>query len=87
MGQGPQPPELAKAYDCLKWHSLPRRGSWGEQDAGEMLRLTVAMGIYEVYSAYISLPIKDFVVMYPNGMKVITEVDKLWKEEREAAHG
>jgi hypothetical protein len=45
---------LTKAWECLRWKTLPRAGGYDDQPIGLMNRMNAALTIYEMMTVYCS---------------------------------
>lgn len=48
----PPPPELIKAWQCARWHTLPREGGLDNQFVKVMIRMDAALAVYNAVRSY-----------------------------------
>ena len=69
------PPELIKGQWCDRYKTLPRLVGMDEQDYGDMLRMAVAVNVYEAFSSMASAGNKaDWGNANPGAAAIVLEV-------------
>lgn len=79
------PPELELAWQCDRFHALPKAGGLLDQPAGLMDNLRQIAEIYKGYNAYINRPMGDdgkWMSEHPAEMRATARVWEIFEDEQ-----
>lgn len=75
------PPELALAWACQRWHSLPDSGAYRDQSATTMRRMNAYLNVYEAYRGFMQLGLIELQKVDFEAYKIYAEVEMMRRNE------
>lgn len=83
----PAPQDLLRALDCRRWHTLYRPGALADQDAGEHIRMTVLLNVYEAHQASLGKTSVELSEENFNAFAIMVDVEMMRRELAKEKNG